>query len=218
MIHHDTLALHNVKIGLIAKYTGICNTEYLAVRPFWILYTWPFNINNIYMTSYSLFFLLTPVEGHGYGLLHTVSGTVPEGRENICWKCHRVCMGSGICDAYPYRICPKKLETFATCNFIATATHYTILLVCWNVTCMCWVKPRSHQALRRHTTTCDGYRGPSCDVARRLSDREASYDVLVGLVMSKNLAMLPGIVGYREINVRRRGYSYDIWTYSIRKY
>ena len=43
--------------------------------------------------------------------------------------------------------------------------------------------------------------------------REASYDVLVCLVMSNNLAMIPGIVGYREINVRRlrrRSYSYDI--------
>ena len=43
---------------------------------------------------------------------------------------------------------------------------------------------------------------------RRLSDRVASDDVL--MVMSQNLAMIPGIVGYREINVRRRSYSYDI--------
>ena len=68
--------------------------------------------------------------------------------------------------------------------------------------------------LRRRTTTCDGYilgyRGPSCDVARRLRDREASYDVLVCLVMSKNLAIISGSVGYREIIVRRRSYSYDI--------
>ena len=30
------------------------------------------------------------------------------------------------------------------------------------------------------------------------------------LVMVKNLAVIPGNVGYREINVRRRGYSCDI--------
>ena len=37
-----------------------------------------------------------------------------------------------------------------------------------------------------------------------ISDREVLFDVLVGLAMSKNLAtcMIPGIVGYRNINVR----------------
>ena len=55
-----------------------------------------------------------------------------------------------------------------------------------------------------------GYRGPSRDVERRLRDRGVSYDVLVGLVMSKNMAMIPGIVGHREIIVRRRSYSYDM--------
>ena len=61
------------------------------------------------------------------------------------------------------------------------------------------LKPRSHQALRHRRTTCDGYilgyRESSCDVERCLRDREASSDVLVGLFMSKNLAMITGVLG-----------------------
>ena len=67
------------------------------------------------------------------------------------------------------------------------------------------------------TTSYDNLRwvnvGVSGTIVRRCTTSQrsgTSYDdALVGLVMSKNLATIPGSVGHREITVRRRSYSCD---------